>query len=74
MLFIIFYIQFCINNSLHVADNFYKTVLLECVSEWYQVYHYVLAYYMYTMTVLLEYIDFHKSLILQLTLILQYYA
>ena len=41
------------NNSLHVADNFIETVLLECINEWYQLYHY--AYH--TMTVLLEYID-----------------
>ena len=27
------------SNSVHVADNFIKTVLLECINEWYQVYH-----------------------------------
>ena len=27
------HIQFCMNNSLHLADNFYKTVLLECINE-----------------------------------------
>ena len=28
-----FYIQFCMSNSLHVEDNFIKTVLLECINE-----------------------------------------
>ena len=33
-----FDMQFCMNNSLHVADNcnFIKTVLLECINERYQ--------------------------------------
>ena len=31
-------------NSLHVADNFIKTVLLECINESYQVYHYALLH------------------------------
>ena len=30
------HIRFCMNNSLHVADNFKKAVLLECIKEWYQ--------------------------------------
>ena len=30
------YVQFCMSNSLHVADNFMKTVLLECFSERYK--------------------------------------
>ena len=30
------YIKACINNSLHVKDNFSKTVLLECICEWYK--------------------------------------
>ena len=31
-------------NSLHVADNFIKTVLLECINEGIKVYHYALLY------------------------------
>ena len=31
-----FYMQFCMRNSLHVADNFIKTVLLGCINERYQ--------------------------------------
>ena len=46
-----FDIQFCMTKSLHVADNFIKTVLLECINEMYTIMLY------YTMTVLLEYID-----------------
>ena len=45
-----FYMQFWMNNSLHVADNFIRTVLLECINGRYQSTY-------YTMTVLLEYID-----------------
>ena len=30
-------LPFCMNNSLHVADNFIKTVLLEYINEWYQI-------------------------------------
>ena len=29
-------IQVCINNSLHIANNLRKTVLLQCIYEWYQ--------------------------------------
>ena len=47
------YIQFCMSNSLHVAENFIKTVLLECINERYQVYHNARS----MMTVLLEYTD-----------------
>ena len=38
------YIQFCMSNSLHVAGNFIKTVLLECINERYQIYHYTLLF------------------------------
>ena len=31
-----FYMQFCMSNSVHVANNFIKTVLLECINERYQ--------------------------------------
>ena len=42
------------NSSLHVEDSFIKkTVLLECINEWYQVQHML----NHTLTVLLEYID-----------------
>ena len=27
------HLQFCMNISLHLADNFIKTVLLECINE-----------------------------------------
>ena len=30
-------------SYMHVTDSFIKTVLLECVNEWYHVYHYALA-------------------------------
>ena len=43
------YIQVCMNNTPHVADNFRKTVLLECI---YERYHY------YSMTVVST--IFHK--------------
>ena len=44
------YIQAYMNKLLLVVDNFRKTVLLECICEWYpKIYQ--------TMTVLLEYID-----------------
>ena len=36
------YMQFCMNNSLHVA--FVKTVLLECINERYKVYCCALSY------------------------------
>ena len=36
------YIQFCISNSLHVVDNFYKDCF---IGKRYQVYHYALSYY-----------------------------
>ena len=39
-----FYMQFCMSNLLNVADNFIITVLLECISEWYEVYYYALSY------------------------------
>ena len=29
-------VQVYMNNLLHVADNLKKTVLLECIYEWYQ--------------------------------------
>ena len=38
------YMQFCMNNSLCVPDNFIKTVLLECINEGVKVYHYALSY------------------------------
>ena len=31
----VFYMQYCMSNSLYVADNFKKTVLLECINERY---------------------------------------
>ena len=44
------YYAFMFGNSLHVANNFIQTVLLECINEnTGMLYH--------TMTVLLEYID-----------------
>ena len=33
------YIQMCMNNSLHRAENFRKTVLLECSYKWHQNVH-----------------------------------
>ena len=30
------YVQFCMSSSLHVADSFIQTVLLECINERYQ--------------------------------------
>ena len=30
------YIQICMKNTLHVANNFKKTDLLECIKEWYE--------------------------------------
>ena len=35
------FIQVCMKNSLHIADSFIKTVLLECIYKWYQC-HYAL--------------------------------
>ena len=43
------------SNSLHVADNYIKTILLECINERY-ISKYTIMFY-HTMTVLLEYID-----------------
>ena len=52
------YLYTCLHDILlHVADNNYylkKTVLLECIYEWYQS---ILLMFFHTMTVLLEYID-----------------
>ena len=31
------YIKACTNNSLHVKENLSKTVLLECICEWYKI-------------------------------------
>ena len=31
--YVAIYVQFCMSNSLHVADNFVKTVLLECFND-----------------------------------------
>ena len=44
------YYAFMYDNSLHVADNFIQTVLLQCINE-----STSMLYHM--MTVLLEYID-----------------
>ena len=30
------YVQVCMNCSLHLADNFKETILLECIKEWHQ--------------------------------------
>ena len=32
-----FYMQFCMSYSLHVADIFIKTILLECINERYSI-------------------------------------
>ena len=34
--YVAIYVKFCMSNSLHVADNFIKTVLLKCFNERYQ--------------------------------------
>ena len=63
------HIQFCMNNSLHVADNFIMTALLECINEWYQVCHYALSYGGCSIKVYRSFITiFHKRLILLLHL------
>ena len=52
---------------------FIKTVLLECVNEWYQVYYYALSRDDCSIRVYRSFTTiFHKCLILLLTLILQY--
>ena len=42
------------SSSLHIEDNFIKTVLLECINKGIKVYHCALYH---TVTVLLEYTD-----------------
>ena len=32
-----FYMQCCMSNSLHVADSYIETALLECINERYQI-------------------------------------
>ena len=32
----VIYVQICMNNTLHVEDNFKKTDLLECIKKLYQ--------------------------------------
>ena len=49
------YIQFCMNNSPHVADNSHKTVLIKCINKWYQSIPLCSSYH--AVTVLLEYTD-----------------
>ena len=52
-------------NSLHVADNFIKTVLLECINEGIKIYHYALSYNDCSIRVYRLFTTiFHKCLIL----------
>ena len=62
---IMLFIQVCMKKSLHIADNFIKIVLLECIYKWYQskplsrVHNIsrLLPLCIHTMTVILEYFD-----------------
>ena len=57
-------------TATYTIDNFRKTVLLECIYEWYLVYTAVCQ----TMTVLLEYIDRLLRFVLILMLSITRYA
>ena len=48
------------SNSLHVADNFIKTILLECINERYESILDIMLQHM--MTVLLEHIDVYYNI------------